>query len=174
MAWRIKVSHKYISLGYSTRVVLSYAGVSSSTWYYYLKSLNQSKNDRRQFNQGRRPPGFALDSKGNKTLDTQVVKYISQYRNKEFLPSEITKTLFDRIEETDPKLNSYITLFKEAAIESSKIVDEDIKNENYKSEVHGVPFSLKDIFLVKNELCTCGSKCLATMFQIIVLQYTKN
>lgn len=90
-----------------------------------------------------------------------IESIINGYRNKEFLPSEITKTLFDRIEETDPKLNSYITLFKETAIESSKIFDEDIKNENYKSEVHGVPISLKDIFLVKNELCTCGSKMLS-------------
>ena len=62
-----------------------------------------------------------------------IESIINGYRNKEFLPSEITKTLFDRIEETDPKLNSYITLFKVTAIESSKIFDEDIKNENYKS-----------------------------------------
>jgi aspartyl-tRNA(Asn)/glutamyl-tRNA(Gln) amidotransferase subunit A len=52
-------------------------------------------------------------------------------------------------------------LFEESATKRSILLDDDVIKKNYKSLIHGIPISLKDIFLVKNELCTCGSKMLS-------------
>lgn len=83
------------------------------------------------------------------------------FRNKEFLPSEITKILLKNIKKIDSELNTYISLFEESALKNAILFDDDINKGNYKSLIHGVPISLKDIFLVKDELCTCGSRMLS-------------
>ena len=90
-----------------------------------------------------------------------IENIINGYKSKEFLPSEITKEIFNKIKKTDKKFNSYISLFEEAAINRSIMLDKDISKNDYPSLVYGVPISLKDIFLVKDELCTCGSKMLS-------------
>ena len=90
-----------------------------------------------------------------------IENIINGYKSKEFLPSEITKEIFNKIKKTDKKFNSYISLFEEAAINRSITLDKDISKNDYPSLVYGVPISLKDIFLVKDELCTCGSKMLS-------------
>ena len=90
-----------------------------------------------------------------------IENIVNGFKNKEFLPSEVTKNLFDNIKKIDSKLNTYISLFEESATKRSLLLDDDIIKEDYKSLIHGIPISLKDIFLVKNELCTCGSKMLS-------------
>ncbi|MBT89422.1 MAG: Asp-tRNA(Asn)/Glu-tRNA(Gln) amidotransferase GatCAB subunit A [Spirochaetales bacterium] len=90
-----------------------------------------------------------------------IENIVNGFKNKEFLPSEVTKNLFDNIKKIDSKLNTYISLFEESATKRSILLDDDVIKKNYKSLIHGIPISLKDIFLVKNELCTCGSKMLS-------------
>ena len=73
MAWRLKVSAKFIELGFSTRQVLKHTGVASSTWYAYLKCLKHSKEDKRKHNIGRLAPGYSFDIHGNKIADALIV-----------------------------------------------------------------------------------------------------
>lgn len=81
-------------------------------------------------------------------------------RKKEISPVELTKTLLERIERTDSKLNSYITTFNDNAIESAKKAENEITSGEYNGPLHGIPIGLKDIFVMKDVPSTCGSKML--------------
>jgi putative transposase len=80
LAWRLKVSAKFIELGFSTRQVLKHTGVASSTWYAYLKCLKHSKEDKRKHNIGRLAPGYSFDIHGNKIADALIVNALKKYR----------------------------------------------------------------------------------------------
>jgi putative transposase len=81
LAWRLEVSQKYILLGYTTRQVLKYTCVASSTWYDYLKRLQSPQEDKRAFNRGRLPPGYSFDAQGKKVFDCQIVRALKKYRD---------------------------------------------------------------------------------------------
>ncbi len=81
-------------------------------------------------------------------------------KSKELSPVELTKSLLDRIESHDEKLNSYITVLSEKALASAAQAEEEITSGNYKGVLHGIPLGLKDIFITKDVTTTCGSKML--------------
>ncbi|HSE83263.1 MAG TPA: Asp-tRNA(Asn)/Glu-tRNA(Gln) amidotransferase subunit GatA [Thermodesulfobacteriota bacterium] len=81
-------------------------------------------------------------------------------KKKEVSPVELTKIILKRIEEVDGKLNSYITMLSDEALRSAKEAEELISSGTYHGLLHGVPISLKDIFVMKGVRTTCGSKIL--------------
>ena len=81
-------------------------------------------------------------------------------KTKELSPVDLTKSILDRIEDKDKKLNTYITVLSEKALESAKKAEEEISSGNYRGPLHGIPLGLKDIFITKNITTTCGSKML--------------
>ena len=90
-----------------------------------------------------------------------TIKEASDLINKkEISPVELTQSILDRIQEKDEKLNTYITVLSEKALESAKKAEEEISRGNYLGPLHGIPLGLKDIFITKNITTTCGSKML--------------
>jgi aspartyl-tRNA(Asn)/glutamyl-tRNA(Gln) amidotransferase subunit A len=90
-----------------------------------------------------------------------TIKEASNLINKkEISPVELTQSILDRIQDKDEKLNTYITVLSEKALESAKKAEEEISRGNYLGPLHGIPLGLKDIFITKNITTTCGSKML--------------
>lgn len=81
-------------------------------------------------------------------------------KGKEISPVEITKSVLDRIEEIDGELNSYITVLGDSATAAAARAEKEIMDGNYRGPLHGIPLSLKDIFIMKDVPATCGSKML--------------
>jgi aspartyl-tRNA(Asn)/glutamyl-tRNA(Gln) amidotransferase subunit A len=81
-------------------------------------------------------------------------------KKKAISPVELTQEILERIEEVDGKLNSYITVLADQAIQSAKEAEKHISLGTYLSPLHGVPIGLKDIFCMKGVRTTCGSKIL--------------
>ncbi len=81
-------------------------------------------------------------------------------RRKEISPVELTEFFLGRIEENDRKLNSYISVWNEAAPEAARKAEKLISEGTYLGPLHGVPISLKDIFVTKDSKTTCGSRML--------------
>ena len=81
-------------------------------------------------------------------------------KGKELSPVELTQSILDRIEDKDEKLNTYITVLSEKALESAKKAEEEISRGDYIGPLHGIPLGLKDIFITKDITTTCGSKML--------------
>ena len=79
---------------------------------------------------------------------------------KEISPVEATEAYLDRIEEVDPKLNSYITITWEQAFESARQAEQEIAAGKHRGPLHGVPMAVKDQFNTAGVLTTGGSRIL--------------
>jgi len=72
-------------------------------------------------------------------------------KKKEFSSVELTKAYLDRIKTLDKKLNSYVTVTPEVALEQAKEADK----KGFASPLSGIPMALKDI------VCTAGIRTTA-------------
>lgn len=80
--------------------------------------------------------------------------------NKEFSDLELVESYLNRIEKKDKKIHSFLSVYKNKAINKAKKVDEKISRGEKISLLEGVPISIKDIILVEGMKCTAGSKIL--------------
>ena len=79
---------------------------------------------------------------------------------KEISPVEATEAYLDRIEAVDPKLNSYITVTGEQALEAARQAEHEIATSQHRGPLHGVPMAVKDQFNTAGIRTTGGSSIL--------------
>src|SRR5256884_9793129 len=88
------------------------------------------------------------------------------FRKRKLSPVELTKLMLARIEQLNPKLNAYITVTAELALEQSKKAESELfgrraqKGHRDRGPLHGIPISLKDNICTKDIRTTAGSKIL--------------
>jgi aspartyl-tRNA(Asn)/glutamyl-tRNA(Gln) amidotransferase subunit A len=75
-------------------------------------------------------------------------------------PSEIVKSLYERIDSVDEKINSYVTLTKESALVDAVQAEEDIRSGR-KNTLTGIPLAIKDNICIEGIKTTCSSEMLA-------------
>lgn len=80
--------------------------------------------------------------------------------NRELTSEEVVKSIFDRIEETDGEIGSFVSLRKEKAIEEARAVDKKIQNEEFVGALAGVPVAIKDNMVSVGEPSQSASKIL--------------
>jgi aspartyl-tRNA(Asn)/glutamyl-tRNA(Gln) amidotransferase subunit A len=68
----------------------------------------------------------------------------SLIERKEVTPVEALEAYLDRIKEVDPKLNAFITVLGDEALEQAAMATSDIANGRYIGPLHGVPVGVKD------------------------------
>jgi aspartyl-tRNA(Asn)/glutamyl-tRNA(Gln) amidotransferase subunit A len=77
-------------------------------------------------------------------------------------PLDLVGACLDKIKILNPILNAFITVIEEEELyKQAQIAEKEIKQGNYLSPLHGIPFSIKDIFYAKGIRCTAGSKILS-------------
>jgi aspartyl-tRNA(Asn)/glutamyl-tRNA(Gln) amidotransferase subunit A len=81
-------------------------------------------------------------------------------KRKEVSPVELTQSILNRIEKIESNMHAYISVLRDEALRSAKKAERLISSGTYLGRLHGVPISLKDIFLMKGTRATCGSKIL--------------
>jgi len=79
-------------------------------------------------------------------------------RRKQSSPVELMKAFLARCQELEPRLNSFISLFPEQAMEEARRAERDIQAGNWKGPLHGLPFTVKDLFAAKGVRNTLGLK----------------
>jgi aspartyl-tRNA(Asn)/glutamyl-tRNA(Gln) amidotransferase subunit A len=83
-------------------------------------------------------------------------------KSRDISPVDLIEVCLGRIEKLNPVLNAFITVIeKENLYNQSQTAEKEIKRGNYRSPLHGIPFSIKDIIYVKGVRCTAGSKIFA-------------
>src|SRR3989344_4441245 len=85
--------------------------------------------------------------------------------SKKFSSLELVTACLERIKELNPKLNAYLTVCEDDAIDVAKKADIKIKNGDT-SPLLGIPFSMKDIYSTKDIKTTAGSNVLDNYFPV--------
>ncbi|HBQ21383.1 MAG: aspartyl/glutamyl-tRNA amidotransferase subunit A [Deltaproteobacteria bacterium GWA2_38_16] len=93
--------------------------------------------------------------------DYSLDELSQKLQKKEVSSVELTQSVLKRIEETKAKLNTFITLTKESALQTAKTVDQKRIKGEVLSPLAGIPIALKDIFLTQGIKTTCCSKILS-------------
>ena len=77
---------------------------------------------------------------------------------KKVSPVEVVQAHLERIEATEPTLNSFITRPGEEALEAARQAESEIAAGGYRGVLHGVPVGLKDLYHVAGMPNTSGSR----------------
>ncbi|PKN04587.1 MAG: Asp-tRNA(Asn)/Glu-tRNA(Gln) amidotransferase GatCAB subunit A [Deltaproteobacteria bacterium HGW-Deltaproteobacteria-9] len=80
-------------------------------------------------------------------------------KNGDVSSTQITRSVFSRIDEVEERVHSYIRLMKDEALTAAARADENIKSGNIRP-LTGIPVALKDIVCTKGIPTTCGSNIL--------------
>ena len=79
--------------------------------------------------------------------------------SKKLSSCEITKYYLEKIKKYNNKINAFITILENQALDKAKKIDDEIVKGNLKN-LSGIPIAQKDIFCTKGIKTTCGSKML--------------
>lgn len=79
---------------------------------------------------------------------------------REVSPVAVTEAVLDRIARLDPDLNAFITVTGDEALAAARDAETEIGRGNYQGPLHGVPISVKDLFLTRGVRTTGGSRVL--------------
>ena len=80
---------------------------------------------------------------------------------RELSPVEVTQATLDRAAELNRRLNCFITLLDDEALEAARVAERELAAGEVRGPLHGVPFSVKDLYATKGVRTTAGSKVLA-------------
>jgi aspartyl-tRNA(Asn)/glutamyl-tRNA(Gln) amidotransferase subunit A len=76
-------------------------------------------------------------------------------------PVKLTEGFLSYINETNPRLNSFVTICNDNALKDAEEAEKRIKSGKNVTPLTGIPIGLKDILVTKGLKTTCGSKILA-------------
>ncbi len=79
---------------------------------------------------------------------------------KKISPVELTRAFLERIERLNPKLNAFLTVTAELALEQARRAENAILRRRYRGPLHGIPVSLKDNIRTRGIRTTAGSAIL--------------
>lgn len=110
------------------------------------------------------------------TQDLTIKSILEGYKTKKFSVTEVVTAYLNRIEKIDPKLNSFITVVRESALEAAKKKDGKLEELDSKP-LFGVPIALKDMFMTRGIKTTAASKVLENYIPVydaqVVARYKK-
>lgn len=79
---------------------------------------------------------------------------------KDFKAQDIIKNLFQRIKEVEPKVDAYLTLCEDFAMEQAKAIDDKVAKGEPLGKFGGIPIAIKDNICTDGIKTTCASKML--------------
>ncbi len=79
-------------------------------------------------------------------------------RARQVSSTELTRAAIQQIGRLNPKLNAFITLTAESALERARQADSELAGGSDRGPLHGIPIAHKDLFLTRGVRTTSGSK----------------
>ena len=74
-----------------------------------------------------------------------IEKLSQRIRAREISPVELTQDCLGHIKKLNPKLNAFITVLADSALDEARRAEQEIFRGNYRGPLHGIPIGLKDI-----------------------------
>ena len=94
-------------------------------------------------------------------LKMTISELAPKIRNKEISPVELIEAALTEADRLQPKLNSFITLLHEQAMDQARESETALSRGDYRGPLHGIPIGLKDNLATAGITTTVGSKVLA-------------
>ena len=95
-----------------------------------------------------------------------AVDLAENIRTKKISSLEATENFFQRIDQLDSKLNSYLTICRDQAMVDAQSADAAIQKGSTLGPLHGVPISIKDLEVTKGVVTTMGSTIFLSLIHI--------
>ena len=95
-----------------------------------------------------------------KVHDLTIHELRHKLRRGELTSTQLTQALFDRIEDTDGKIGSYLTVCRDRGMTEAQAADERLAHGDASSPLLGIPLALKDVLLTEGVPTTCASRIL--------------
>ena len=67
-------------------------------------------------------------------------------RRRQISPVELVNSCLERIERLQPRLNAFITIAAQSALDSAKAAERDIQQGRWIGPLHGIPIAIKDFY----------------------------
>ena len=90
-------------------------------------------------------------------LHASIAQLTAQIRKGEVSTVELIEATFQAIDQCEPQLNAFITVFREESLEGARQAEAEIRSGKDLGPLHGIPIALKDIICVEGTRSTAGS-----------------
>jgi len=91
-------------------------------------------------------------------LFQSVAELASLLKTRKLSPVELVRAFLAQIEAVNPKVNAFITVTGEQALEQARKAEREIAAGRYRGALHGLPYAPKDLLATKGIRTTNGSK----------------
>ena len=91
-------------------------------------------------------------------IEMSVEELAPLLEKKSISPVELTKEVLDHAENSQPKINAYMSFYRDDAEKAAQEAEKEILNNHYRGMYHGIPMALKDNLYFKNKITTMSSK----------------
>ncbi len=96
----------------------------------------------------------------NALAELSIAEAAQLLRRKEVRAVELTEACLQRIDALEPRLNAFITVTADAALEDARRADEELARGVGRGPLHGIPVAVKDLCQTKGVRTTAGSDIL--------------
>jgi len=79
-------------------------------------------------------------------------------RARQLSPVELTQSYLKRSGDLGPRLNAYVTLTGDLALEQAHLAEKEIAAGKYRGPLHGIPYAAKDLLAVKGYPTSWGAR----------------
>jgi len=79
-------------------------------------------------------------------------------KQRKLSPVRLTEAYLSRIQDISPKLNAFVTVTAELALQQAHQAEKEINAGLYRGLLHGIPYAAKDLFSVKGYPTTWGAR----------------
>src|SRR5436309_15753572 len=86
-----------------------------------------------------------------------ISEITGKLKEKAFSDVELIRAFTERMAQLGPRYNALALLLPQRAIKAAKAVDDDLKREQQRGPLQGVPFGVKDLLSVEGEITAWGA-----------------
>lgn len=87
-----------------------------------------------------------------------VTELASLIKARKLSPVEVVRAFLERIEAVNPKVNAFLTVTADRALEQARQAEKEIASRRYRGPLHGIPYAPKDLIATAGIRTTNGSK----------------
>lgn len=95
---------------------------------------------------------------GEDILFLPVTELSKRIRARQISPVDLTQSYLERSRNIGPKLNAYVTLTPDLAMQQAHTAEKEIAAGRYRGPLHGIPYAAKDLLAVKGYPTTWGAR----------------